>query len=87
MTEEPKGRFTDDDLEMHDIPEISDEDELVMIDDNMDELPEPEEDIENDAFLQLETDLEINPLGDGYVEAEDDYYLQDDEAAFAQLDQ
>lgn len=83
--EESRSRFTDDDTELRDVPEITSDDmELVMIDD---ELPEPEEDIENDDFLQLETDLEINPLGYGYVEAEDDFFLQDDEAAFAQLDQ
>ena len=87
MTEEPKGRFNDEDLDLLNVPEITDDDEFVMIDDTMEALPEPEEDIENDAFLQLETDLDINPLGDGYVEAEDDFYLQDDEAAFAQLDQ
>ena len=86
MTEEPKGRFNDEDLDLQNVPEITDDDEFVMIDDTMEALPEPEEDIENDAFLQLETDLDINPLGDGYVEAEDDFYLQDDEAAFAQLD-
>ena len=86
MTEEPRGRFNDEDLDLQNVPEITDDDEFVMIDDTMEALPEPEEDIENDAFLQLETDLDINPLGDGYVEAEDDFYLQDDEAAFAQLD-
>ena len=31
--------------------------------------------------------MSFNPLSDGYVEAEDDFYLEDDEAAFAQLDQ
>ena len=86
MTEEPRGRFNDEDLDLQNVPEITDDDEFVMIDDTMEALPEPEEDIENDAFLQLETDLDINPLGDGYVESEDDFYLQDDEAAFAQLD-
>lgn len=59
-------------MELRDIPEITGDDEMVMLDDD---LPEPEEDIENDAFLQLETDLDINPLGFGYVEAEDDFYL------------
>ena len=66
------------------VPEISDDDEMIMLDNDV---PRPDEEIENDAFLQLETDLDINPLGDGYVEEEDDFFLQDDEAAFAQLDQ
>jgi hypothetical protein len=65
------------------VPEISDDDEMIMLDNDV---PLPDEEIEDDAFLQLETDLDINPLGDGYVEEEDDFFLQDDEAAFAQLD-
>ena len=81
-----KSRFNDDDYEMKpEVPEITDEDEMIMLDND---IPPPDEEfVEDDAFLQLETDLEINPLGFGYVEEEDDFFLQDDEAAFAQLDQ
>lgn len=81
--------YTEEDLDLAPVvPEIGDDDEMLMIDDEIeDPVEEPmldlNEDIEDDFFLQLETD---QPPIDDYIEAEDDYFLQDDEAAFAQLD-
>ena len=66
------------------VPEITEDDMMLQLDS---EVAIPEADLEDEEFVELEADLSINPLGDGYVEAEDDFYLEDDEAAFAQLDQ
>ena len=66
------------------VPEITEDDMMLQLDS---EVGLPEADLQDEELVGLEADMSFNPLSDGYVEAEDDFYLEDDEAAFAQLDQ
>ena len=70
-----KHYYTEEDLDLAPVvPEIGDDDAMLMIDDEIEDPVEEtmvdlSEDIEDDFFLQLETD---EPQIGDYIEAEDD---------------